>query len=37
MPAPEQSNEDEARLLYVAMTRATSQLFVTGAAPRSRR
>ncbi len=32
LPAPEESNEDEARLLYVAMTRATSQLFVTGAA-----
>jgi superfamily I DNA/RNA helicase len=31
LPAPDQSNEEEARLLYVAMTRATSQLFVTGA------
>jgi len=31
LPAPEESNEDEARLLYVAMTRATSKLFVTGA------
>ena len=31
LPAPDKSNEDEARLLYVAMTRATSQLYVTGA------
>ncbi len=31
LPAPEESNEEEARLLYVAMTRATSKLFVTGA------
>ena len=31
LPAPDESNEEEARLLYVAMTRATSQLFVTGA------
>lgn len=31
LPAPDMLNDEEARLLYVAMTRATSQLFVTGA------
>lgn len=31
LPASDDTNEEEARLLYVAMTRATSQLFVTGA------
>lgn len=30
MPSGEQATEDEARLLYVAMTRATRQLIVTG-------
>jgi len=31
MPQSENASEDEARLLYVAMTRATQQLIVTGA------
>ncbi|MCX7176604.1 MAG: NERD domain-containing protein [Proteobacteria bacterium] len=31
LPRPEQAKEEDARLLYVAMTRATSQLLVTGA------
>lgn len=31
LPKPDEANEEEARLLYVAMTRATSQLIVTGA------
>lgn len=33
LPTPEEANEEEARLLYVAMTRATAQLIVTGATP----
>jgi hypothetical protein len=31
LPTPADASQDEARLLYVAMTRATSQLIVTGA------
>jgi superfamily I DNA/RNA helicase len=31
LPTPDTATEDEARLLYVAMTRATAQLIVTGA------
>ena len=31
LPKPDEVNEEDARLLYVAMTRATSQLIVTGA------
>ena len=31
LPKSDEANEEEARLLYVAMTRATSQLIVTGA------
>lgn len=30
LPTPDKATEEEARLLYVAMTRATSQLLVTG-------
>ncbi len=33
LPAPDMLNDEEARLLYVAMTRATSQLLVTGSSP----
>lgn len=31
LPTPDKASEEEIRLLYVAMTRATSQLIVTGA------
>ncbi|TND03069.1 MAG: hypothetical protein FD118_1645 [Rhodocyclaceae bacterium] len=31
LPTPDEATEEDARLLYVAMTRATSQLIVTGA------
>ncbi|WP_294995031.1 3'-5' exonuclease [Sulfuritalea sp.] len=31
LPTPDKATEEDARLLYVAMTRATSQLIVTGA------
>jgi len=31
LPTPSEATEEDARLLYVAMTRATSQLIVTGA------
>jgi ATP-dependent exoDNAse (exonuclease V) beta subunit len=30
LPTPDKATEEDARLLYVAMTRATAQLIVTG-------
>lgn len=33
LPTPDKATEEEARLLYVAMTRAAAQLIVTGTSP----